>query len=81
MSKRMTLYFHDDQVYNGLISIIGRGNISSFIENLVRPIVNKKNTSNDIEAGYKLMAQDEEREKEAQDLVNGCIGDVGNEPW
>ena len=77
----MTLYFHDDSVYNGLIAMVGRGNISNFVENLIRPIILKNNTDKDIEQGYKLMAQDEEREKEAKDWINGCISDVGNEPW
>jgi hypothetical protein len=81
MSKRMTLYFHDEKIYNGLIAMVGRGNISSFVENLIRPIILRNNTDEEIEQGYKLMAQDEEREKEAQDWGNGVISDVGNEPW
>jgi hypothetical protein len=65
MSKRMTLYFHDDAVYKGLLATIGKGNISRFIENLVKPLVVKPNQS--LEAGYKMMAQDEQCEKEAND--------------
>jgi hypothetical protein len=81
MSKRMTLYFHDENIYNGLITMVGRGNISSFVENLIRPIILKNDTDEEMEQGYKLMAQDKEREKEAQAWVNGVISDVGNEPW
>lgn len=81
MSRRMTLYFHDEKVYTGLISLVGRGNISNFIENLLRPILVKSDTTEEITKGYKLMSQDTEREKEAQEWINGCIGDVGNEPW
>jgi len=77
----MTLYFHDEKIYNGLITMVGRGNISSFVENLIRPIILKNDTDEEIEQGYKLMAQDKEREKEAQAWVNGVISDVGNEPW
>ncbi len=77
----MTLYFHDENVYDGLISLIGRGHISNFIENLVRPIVTKTLTSNEILKGYKMMAEDKEREKEAHDWINGCIGDVAHESW
>ena len=81
MSKRMTLYFHDEKVYNGLISLIGRGHISNFIENLVRPIVTKTEASDEVLNGYKMMAKDKEREKEAQEWINGCIGDVPHETW
>jgi len=79
MSKRMTLYFHDETVYNGLLSVVGRGHISRFIENLVKPLVVKSN--NTLLTGYQQMAQDQQREKEANEWVNGCIGDVANEPW
>ncbi len=81
MSKRMTLYFHDEKIYNALITTIGRGNISNFIENLVRPILLKDDTDNEVLRGYQMMAKDEDRETKAQEWVNGCIGDVGNEPW
>jgi ABC-type Fe3+-hydroxamate transport system substrate-binding protein len=81
MSKRLTLYIHDDNVYNGLISLVGRGNISNFIENLIKPIVNKVPNLDELEQGYKQMAQDKDREKEAQEWVNNLSGDVGHEPW
>lgn len=51
------------------------GNISQFIESLVRPHVINKN----LEAAYKQMAEDEEREAEAFDWAEATVGDVSNE--
>jgi predicted CopG family antitoxin len=58
--KKLTITI-DEQVYEGLHAVIGRGNISQFIEDSVRPHV----VDQDLEAAYRQMAQDEEREAEA----------------
>ena len=74
MQKKLTITL-DEKVYRGLHSIIGRGNISQFIESLIRPhVVNK-----DLEAAYKQMAQDEARETEALDWAEATVGDVSHE--
>nr|NIO71365.1 addiction module antitoxin [Anaerolineae bacterium] len=38
MQKKLTITI-DEQVYEGLHAVIGRGRISRFIEDLVRPYV------------------------------------------
>lgn len=61
----------DEQVYKGLHSIIGRGNISRFLENLARPHLFKQ----DYEAGYRAMAADKKREAEAFEWIESNIDD------
>ena len=58
--KKLTITV-DDDVYDGLHTRIGRGNISRFLNNMARPHV----IVEDIEAGYRAMAADEQREQEA----------------
>jgi len=81
MYKRMTVTL-DEAVYEGLHRTVGRRKISQFIEDLLRPHV-LGNTLDEaaLEEGYKAMAADEEREKEAQEWCNAMIGDVPDEPW
>jgi len=74
MRKKLTITI-DDKVYEGLHEVIGSRNISQFIESLVRPYVLGK----DLEAAYKMMAQDEAREIEALEWIEGTIGDVADE--
>ena len=56
----------NEVVYDGLIRIIGRGRISQFIEDLVRPYV----LGTEIEEGYRAMAADAAREREAAEWVD-----------
>jgi len=58
--KKLTITV-DDEVYKGLHTRIGRGNISRFLNDMARPHV----VADDIEAGYMAMAADVEREVEA----------------
>jgi predicted CopG family antitoxin len=76
MQKKLTITI-DEQVYEGLQTIVGRGKISQFIEVLVRPHV----LNEDLESAYKEMAQDEAREAEALEWSEATIGDVNNETW
>ncbi len=71
MQKKLTITL-DAQVYEGLHRSIGRGNISQFIEALVRPHV----VSADLEAGYRAMAQDESHETEALEWAEATVDDV-----
>lgn len=75
MHKKLTVTL-DEQVYEALHKVIGRGSISQFIEDLVRPHV----MDLDLEAGYRAMAQDEARESEALEWAEATIGDVASEP-
>jgi predicted CopG family antitoxin len=74
MQKKLTITL-DEQVYEGLHSVVGRRRISGFIERLVRPYVSNQ----DLEAGYREMAADERREAEALEWSEGTVGDVGDE--
>ncbi len=74
MQKKLTITINEE-VYAGLHSVIGRRNISQFIESLVRPHVLHK----DLEAAYALMAQDEAREAEALAWIEGALGEITDE--
>ena len=69
MQKKLTITV-DEEVYKGLHNVVGRGNISQFIEALIRPHV----VSKDLEAAYQQMAQDEAREAEALEWSEGPPG-------
>ncbi len=75
MQKKLTITL-DEQVYDNLHVVIGRRNISQFIETLVRPHV----INSDLEAAYQQMAHDENRETEADQWSEVTIGDVADEP-
>ncbi len=74
MQKKLTVTI-DEEVYNGLRTVIGPRKISRFIEELVRPHVVKKN----MYAAYKEMAADKVRESEALEWAEGTVGDVSDE--
>ncbi len=71
MQKKLTITINTE-VYEGLHQVIGRRNISRFIENLVRPYVLDPN----LEAAYKEMSQDKTREAEALEWSEATVGDV-----
>lgn len=75
MSKKLTITV-TDEVYEGLYRRIGRRRISRFLEMLARPHV----IDADLEAAYRNMAEDEQREAEAEEWSEGTIDDVGDEP-
>ena len=75
MSKKLTITI-DDEVYEGLYRRVGRRKISRFLESLARPHV----VDADLEAAYRKMASDEDRESDATEWTEGLIGDVAHEP-
>ncbi|PKB83729.1 MAG: addiction module antitoxin [SAR202 cluster bacterium Io17-Chloro-G9] len=75
MHKKLTVTM-DERVYEAMHRVIGRGSISQFIEDLVRPHVMEQ----DLEANYREMAKDEEREKEALEWAEAMIGDIDGQP-
>jgi predicted CopG family antitoxin len=75
MSKKLTITVEDD-VYEGLHRVIGARRISRFLNDLARPHV----TACDLLEGYRAMAADAEYEREAQEWVEGFVGDVADEP-
>jgi predicted CopG family antitoxin len=74
MQKKLTISLNE-LVYDELCRVVGRGNISKFIENLVKPQL--KGT--DLDAAYSEMAADSVREKDALVWSNAIIGDCANE--
>jgi predicted CopG family antitoxin len=72
MRRKLTITIADD-VYRGLHHHVGRGEISHFIEDLVRPHVV---TDSSLEAEYREAAQDEQAEKEALEWIEACPDDA-----
>ncbi len=75
MSKKLTITV-ENEVYAGLHSIIGRRRISRFLNDLARPHV----LQGELAEGYKAMAADEERERDATEWVENLTGDIADEP-
>ena len=76
MQKKLTITL-DERVYEGLHKVVGRRNISRFIERLVRPYI----IGVDMDVAYREMAQDEAREDEAREAealewAEATVGDV-----
>ena len=69
MQQKMTITI-DREVYDALYRVVGKGNISKFLENLARPHVMPE----DLTSAYQAMAADTEREREALEWSNGLIG-------
>lgn len=74
--KKLTISVSED-VYAGLYDRIGPGKISRFLDNLARPHV----VDQDISDGYIAMAQDEQREKEADIWTENLSKETPNETW
>jgi hypothetical protein len=73
VQKKLTITI-DERVYDGLHKVVGRGDISRFIEDMVRPHV----VDADLDAAYRQMSDDQARETEAREWAEACIKDVGD---
>lgn len=71
MHKKLTITV-DEEIYEGLHRVIGRGAISQFIAALVRPHV----IGADLEPAYAEMAGDETREREALEWAEALTPDA-----
>ena len=75
MKKRLTIHL-DEDVYSGLLRVIGRHKIGQFLQELARPHVLQ---NAELDEGYRAMAADQEREAEAlqwgRGLINGLTVD------
>ncbi|MDR1162319.1 MAG: addiction module antitoxin [Candidatus Accumulibacter sp.] len=76
MQRKMTITL-DEAVYEGLYRIVGKRQVSRFIENLLRPHV----TDTSLDEGYRAMAADKQREIEAMAWCNALAGDVSDATW
>lgn len=76
MYKKLTITV-EEEIYEGLHRVIGRGSISQFIAELVRPHV----VGADLESAYADMAADEARERDAlawsEELATELLDDDG----
>jgi predicted CopG family antitoxin len=75
MTKKLTITV-DDDVYEGLHSVVGRRRISRFLNDLARPHV----ISREVVEGYRAMAADEQHESEALEWIENLTGDIADEP-
>jgi len=75
MSRKLTITV-DEEVYEGLYRRIGPRRISRFLESLARPHV----IDGDLEAAYRAMAADEERERGATEWSESLVSDIADEP-
>ena len=70
MVKKLTITV-DEDVYVGLRQNVGPRRISRFLNDLAKPLV----TDDALLAGYRAMAADGVREREADEWVEAMIGD------
>jgi len=70
MSRQLTITV-SEETYNGLQTAAGNRTISEVIEELARPVVAKSN----LEAEYRELSLDTEREREAAEWVEGLTQD------
>ena len=70
MHKRMTITL-DEDVYDGLYRLVGKHRISQFISDVLRPHVSDQT----LDAGYREMAADVEREAEAREWLSALAND------
>jgi hypothetical protein len=75
MAKKLVIAI-GDEVYEGLHKIIGRRRISRFLSDLARPHVTRR----DMTKGYRAMAADKKREREAAEWVDNLARDIAREP-
>jgi hypothetical protein len=73
MQKKLTITL-DEGVYEGLHRVIGRRNISRFLQDLARPHV----VSINMDEAYRQMAAEEGREAEALEWTEGVLEDVAD---
>lgn len=71
MQRKLTITV-SDEVYRGLHHRVGRGAISRFIEDLVRPHII---LDDELEAEYREAALDEAAEREALEWIEADLGE------
>jgi predicted CopG family antitoxin len=78
MQRKLTITVADD-VYRGLHQQVGRGEISRFIESLVRPLVIRDDA---LEQEYREAAGEEAAESGAREWIEAGVDEgLGDEAW
>lgn len=72
MSRELVITL-DEAVYQRLHERAGRDGMSRFIEDILRPHLL---TPEDVEAGYRDLASDPERERAAAEWADALVGDA-----
>jgi hypothetical protein len=67
----------DDRVYDGLLTVVGRGHIGKFLEDLARPLV----LSTSLFAAYAELSADKTRESEANEWCDSLAADHSDAAW
>lgn len=75
--KKLTISV-SEEFYDGLLKTAGQRKIGAFIENALS---DKVATQKNLENGYKAMAQDQEREKEAKEWLQISGETLNHEAW
>jgi predicted CopG family antitoxin len=70
MNRQITITV-TDEVYRGLQTVAGDRTIGELIEELARPVI----IESCLEASYRDMILDEDREREADEWTEGLVGD------
>jgi predicted CopG family antitoxin len=74
MQRKLTITV-DEDVYEGLQTVVGRRKIGKFLQDLARPLV----VRSELDSAYKAMAADQSREAEALEWAEATCGDGSNE--
>ena len=76
MNRKLTISI-GAVVYRGLHPLMGRSSIGKFMENLARPDV----CDDALAAGYRHLANDERREREADEWTEAHFPAIDDEAW
>ena len=79
MLRELTLSV-DETLYNTLIPMVEKQTIGDLLAEFVQSRVSGQTyTQEELEAGYKAMAADEEYEREAMEWCNGLMNGIDDE--
>ncbi|WAP70965.1 hypothetical protein [Jiella pelagia] len=74
MPRKMTITLAEE-VFDGLCRTAGEGDVSRYVEELLRRHV----IDADLDEGYRAMAADTDREADAGEWLSGLAADTANE--
>ena len=81
-SKTKATLMLDTSVYEAIKARVGARGVGAYLSKLAQPELARADYSDDIDAGYRAMAADEEREREAAEWVSGATEEiVGDNNW
>jgi len=79
MMRELTLSV-DETLYNTLIPMVEKQTIGNLLAEFVQSRFSERTyTQDELEAGYKAMAADEEYEREAMEWCNGLMNGIDDE--